>query len=60
VSRPSPFTLEEACYDETAGWIYTPGGPGKFVLYDPTRQVVVVEVDYSHLVEYPASECFLR
>lgn len=45
--------------DVTAGWIETPGGPGKFVDFDPTAGTVTVEHDYRYLVEYPAGVCYV-
>jgi len=47
-------------YDETAGMIDTPGGPGRFIEYDGAMEVVTAELDNCYLVFYPASMCFVR
>lgn len=47
-------------YDETAAMIDTPAGPGRFVEYDGTTEVVTVELDNQYLVFYPGSICFVR
>ena len=46
-------------YDHTAYMIETPGGPGRFVEFDGVAKMVVVEMDHSNLVAYPAEECFI-
>lgn len=48
-----------AMFDDTAAVIETPGGPGRFVEFDPGTGQVTVEVDHSYLVTYPADQCFL-
>lgn len=47
-------------YDEAAGLIDTPAGPGRFVEYDGTAGVVTVELDDRYIVFYPGSICFVR
>lgn len=47
-------------YDEDAGLIDTPAGPGRFVGYDGATGVVTVELDNQYLVFYPGSICFVR
>lgn len=46
-------------YDDSAGWIETPLGPGKFVAYDPHSGRVLVEADFQYLVEYPGEDCYI-
>lgn len=45
--------LARAVYDETSGWVITPGGRAKYVHFDPTTGLLTVEHDFTHLVEYP-------
>ena len=40
-------------------YIETPSGIGRFVYYDSIRSVVVVEMGYRYLVEFPASACYV-
>lgn len=47
-------------YDEDAGLIDTPAGPGRFVGYDGATGVVTVELDNQYLVFYSGSICFVR
>jgi hypothetical protein len=44
--------------DPTAGFVTTPFGVGKYVGYDPTTGTVIVEMDYSFLVEIPGEQCY--
>jgi hypothetical protein len=46
-------------YDPTAGMVDTPAGLAKYVAFDPVRQIVTVEQDFTHLVDYPADRCFV-
>lgn len=46
-------------YDADAGYIETPGGPGRFIEYDGTTKTVTVEMDNWCRVIYPASLCFI-
>ncbi len=46
-------------YDNTAGIIETPGGPGRFVEFDGNYKTVTVELDNRHLVIYPAEMCYI-
>lgn len=46
-------------YDPTAGTVDTPNGPAKFVAFHAGRQIVTVEHDFTHLVDYPADRCFV-
>ncbi len=46
-------------YDQTAHMIETPDGLGRFVEFDGVAKMVVVEIDHSILVAYPAEECFI-
>jgi len=47
-------------YDITAGYVTTPAGPGKYVHYDAAKGKVIVEHDFTHLVEYPAEEVYIN
>ena len=44
--------------DPTTAFIATPCGVGKYVGYDPTTGTVIVEMDYSLLVELPGEQCY--
>ena len=46
-------------YDETAGYIETPAGKGKFVEYDSNSKVVLVEMDEMYLVYFSAEDCYI-
>lgn len=46
-------------YDPTAGPVLTPEGWGKFVRWDSTRRKVLVEFEYSYLVEFDGDECYV-
>jgi len=45
-------------YDHTAGFVATPNGIGKYVQYNPETGTVIVEMDYSYLVEFSGAECY--
>ena len=47
-------------YDETAGMIDTPGGPGRFIEFDGTTGTVIAEMDNECMVIFPGELCFLR
>jgi hypothetical protein len=40
-------------------YVETPSGIGRFVYYDHVNQIVVVEMDYSYLVKFPADKCYV-
>jgi hypothetical protein len=44
--------------DPTAAFIATPCGVGKYVQYEPHTGTVIVEMDYSYLVEIPGEQCY--
>lgn len=46
-------------YDETADYVDTPGGLGKFVEFDGKTGVVTVEMDNQYLVFYPGDSCYI-
>lgn len=44
--------------DYTAGFVASPFGVGKYCGYCPETGMVIVEMDYSYLVEVPGTECY--
>lgn len=46
-------------YDVTAGEVMTPTGPGKFVHFDAARKKVLVEHDYTQIVEHDAEDVYV-
>jgi hypothetical protein len=52
--------MASVIFDNTADYIETPGGMGKFIEYDGATKTVTVELDYSCRAIYPANVCYVK
>lgn len=47
-------------FDNTADYIETPGGMGKFIEFDGNTKTVTVELDFSCRAIYSADVCYVK